>query len=136
MSERQPGSAERGTLSTMSHPGSPPLLVACLCAAWCGACRDYRAVFDKQAAESASAAELIWVDIEDHDEVLGHIDIQDFPTLVVLRGDEPLFFGPVLPHAQTLARMLRGAAAGELEPIDPAPLDGLPQRLREFAAGD
>ena len=48
--------------------------------------------------------------------------------------NEPLFFGPVMPHAQTLARMLRSAAAGELAPIDPAPLQGLPERLRDFAA--
>ncbi|HMC16944.1 MAG TPA: thioredoxin family protein [Albitalea sp.] len=118
----------------MSDVSSQPLLIACLCAAWCGACRDYRAVFDKQAQQSAGAAELVWVDIEDHDEVLGHLDIQDFPTLAVLRGNEPLFFGPVMPHAQTLSRMLRSAAAGELAPIDPAPLQGLPQRLRDFAA--
>jgi thioredoxin-like negative regulator of GroEL len=120
---------------TPADSSAQPLLVACLCAAWCGACRDYRAVFDTQAQASAGVAEFVWVDIEDHDEVLGHLDIQDFPTLAVLRGDEPLFFGPVMPHAQTLARLLRGAAAGELAPVDAAPLQGLPQRLREFAAG-
>jgi thioredoxin-like negative regulator of GroEL len=114
-------------------PAPDPLLVACLCAAWCTACRDYRTVFDKQARESAATARLVWVDIEDHDDVLGAIDIQDFPTLVVLRGEEPVFFGPVMPHAQTLSRLLRSAAEGELAAIDAGPLDGLPQRLREFA---
>ena len=120
----------------MSESQAPSLLVACLCAAWCGACRDYRPVFDEQAQQFSAEADFIWVDIEDHDEVLGQLDIQDFPTLVVLRGGQPVFFGPVMPHAQTLARMVRSASAGELAAVDEDELDGLPDRLRAFAAAN
>ena len=119
----------------VSPPMPPPVLVACLCAAWCGACRDYRALFDAQAAHAGDGARFVWVDIEDDEAALGDVDVLDFPTLLVARGDAALFFGPVMPHAQTLARVLRSAVDGELAPIPAEALDGLPQRLIDFARG-
>lgn len=112
----------------------PPLLVACLCAEWCGTCRDYRPIFEGAAREAA--ADLRWVDIEDHDEVLGDLDVENFPTLLIARGDEVLFCGTVLPHAGTLTRMLQSAAAGELR-TPPAPgTAGLPARVRALGRLD
>jgi thioredoxin-like negative regulator of GroEL len=109
---------------------TPPLLVACLCAAWCGTCRDYRPLLEALGRERAEQVEIAWVDIEDHDEVPGPLDIEDFPTLLIARGDEVLFFGTVLPHAQTLKRMVQSALDGDLPPVDDADLDGLPARVR------
>ena len=40
-------------------------LVACLCAAWCGTCTEYRAAFDA-AARQHPEARFAWIDIEDH----------------------------------------------------------------------
>jgi hypothetical protein len=111
----------------------PDLLVACLCAQWCGSCRDYRALFQRQ-AESQPGARWLWVDIEDQAEVLGDIDIDDFPTLCILRGSELLFFGSVTPHVQTLQRLVRSAAQGELAPLADAPLIALAERLRRLGA--
>ncbi len=92
-------------------------LVACLCAAWCGTCRDYRAVFDAVAAGFPDH-EFVWVDIEDEsalfDDIDLDLDIETFPTVAVVhRGSALRFFGPVLPQAGALARIVeasRGAA--------------------------
>jgi thioredoxin 1 len=107
---------------------APALLVACLCAEWCGTCREYEALFEAQAQRLD--ARFVWVDIEDHDEVLGPLDVDNFPTLLIARGDEVLFFGTVTPHAQTLLRLVETAARGEFEVIDDAQLAGLPARVR------
>ena len=48
-----------------------------------------------------------WVDVEDDDELLGDLDIETFPTLLVTVKGQPRFFGPVLPGEETLRRLLR-----------------------------
>jgi thiol-disulfide isomerase/thioredoxin len=88
-------------------------LVACLCADWCGTCREYRATFEAGAREHPSAR-FVWVDIEDHADALGDLDIENFPTLLIARGDEPRFLGTLLPHAATLTRTLEAAAEAPL----------------------
>lgn len=89
-----------------------PLLVACLCAAWCRTCDAYRATF-AQVARSHPGARFVWVDIEDHSDALGEMpDIDNFPTLAILQGDDVRFFGPLTPHAATLERLV--ATAGTL----------------------
>ena len=107
-----------------------PLLVAGLCAQWCGTCRDYLPLFEQQAQRFTSTARFVWIDIEDHAEVLGAIDVEDFPTLLIARGDEVLFFGTVTPHANTLGRLVQSAADGDLKPLSDPDLAGLPQRVR------
>ena len=114
----------------MHAPDSTPLLVAGLCAQWCGTCRDWRAVFDAQADAHAGRADFAWVDVEDHDEVMGSIDVENFPTLMIARGDDVLFFGTITPHAQTLARLVQSALQGDLKPVEDDEVDGLPQRVR------
>jgi thioredoxin-like negative regulator of GroEL len=80
--------------------------VICLCAEWCDTCREYRRLFEQRAARAADALHL-WVDIEDEADVLGDLDIETFPTLLVLHGHQPRFFGPVLPQIEVIDGMLR-----------------------------
>jgi thioredoxin 1 len=117
----------------MSAP--EPLLIACLCAAWCGTCREYEPLFDSVRAEHPDA-QFAWVDIEDNDEVLGPIDVENFPTLLIARGDTPLFFGTVLPHVQTLSRLVQSAAEGNLPGVREAGLEGMPARIRALPSHD
>lgn len=87
------------------RPGAPAAVV-CLCAAWCGTCGDYRAVFD-QAAAAHPRTVFRWLDIEDEADLLGDADVETFPTLLV--GDSTArvrFAGPVLPQAGQLTRLL------------------------------
>jgi thiol-disulfide isomerase/thioredoxin len=115
-----------------------PLLVACLCAQWCGTCRDYRAVFDALAADMrdeslrAGSAPLrfVWVDIEDQADALGEVDVEDFPTLLVARDDAVLFFGPLPPQPGTLARLVRSALDGALAAVGDGRHAGLAARVR------
>lgn len=79
-------------------------LVACLCAAWCDTCVAYRAGFDALAARFPQA-EFRWVDVEE-DEALSDMDVDNFPTILVRRGEETLFNGVLLPHHEHLQRLL------------------------------
>jgi thiol-disulfide isomerase/thioredoxin len=105
------------------------LRVVCLCAAWCGVCRDYRATFDAAAAETP--ARFAWIDIEDDAELLDDVDVENFPTLLIAKGERTLFFGTITPQPAMLARLLQSARAGELAaPADVPEVDALVGRLR------
>ena len=96
----------------------PTWWVACLCAAWCGVCRDWLPLFTAQARDRP-AMHFAWVDVEDEDDAMGEVDIETFPTLLVARGGEPLFLGPVPPSGAGLDRLLAALQA------QPGPRPGL-----------
>ena len=86
------------------------LWVVCLCAEWCGACREYRPLFES-VARGHPGLRFAWVDVEDHAELADDFDVETFPTLLVAGDEGTRFIGPLLPHAETLSRML-----GALQP--------------------
>jgi thiol-disulfide isomerase/thioredoxin len=90
-----------------SNAGAPLRRVVCLCAQWCDTCRDYRAVFDTVGAAHAQL-EFVWVDIEDQSDLVGDVEVETFPTLLIADGPALRFFGPLTPQPQTLARLLEG----------------------------
>ena len=98
------------------------LLVACLCAGWCTTCDAYRPVLADVAAQHPGMR-FAWIDIEDDADALGNdaLDIETFPTLMVLRGGRPLFHGTLLPHAGTLQRLLDSLLAGSTAAGSPVP---------------
>ena len=107
-------------------------LVACLCAEWCGSCREYRATFAALAAQFAGSAEFAWVDVEDEADALADLDVENFPTLLLADAAGPRFLGPVTPQAATAERLIRGVLAGELDVTD----DGaVAERVRALLAG-
>ncbi len=113
-------------------------LVACLCAAWCGSCRDYRPLFDALAAQFAGQADFRWVDIEDEADRLGDLDVENFPTLLIAIGDTVRFLGAVAPQTATAARLIRSALDGEAGAYSHAaaatgPFADLPARIRALA---
>ncbi len=80
-------------------------LVICLCAEWCGTCRDYRPGFEGLARQFPGAR-FLYLDIEDHADEMGDLDVENFPTLLIKRQDLVLFYGTMLPHLNYLQRMI------------------------------
>lgn len=116
-----------------------PLLVACLCAQWCRTCDAYRDTLlavraALQSAMPDTPLRFMWIDIEDESELVGDLDIEDFPTLLVAREERVLFFGTVTPHARTLERLVRSTLKDEAGAHAQAPdVLALPARLRAHA---
>lgn len=81
-------------------------VVACLCAAWCDTCNSYRNTFDDLAARHPDK-HFVWIDIEDRADLVGDIDVENFPTLLIQRSDMVAFFGTVLPDARLADRLIR-----------------------------
>lgn len=79
--------------------------VIALCAEWCNVCREWRTVFNETAAARPDL-NFAWVDIEDEADAMGDVDIETFPTVLIGRGAEALFLGPIQPSAAQLARLL------------------------------
>lgn len=104
------------TLTPDNHDAMAALLagerwiVACLCAAWCGTCGSYRATFDALAARHPDKL-FVWVDIEDNADVVGDLDVENFPTLLLQRGDTVAFFGTMLPDGAIADRLVQSQAA-------------------------
>lgn len=97
------------------------LTVVCLCADWCTTCQGYRAIFDQQAGQRPDDR-FVWLDIEDHAEALGSLDIVNFPTILIrLPQGEVAFAGTVLPQGDALRRLCLAAENGTLQP--PADLE-------------
>ncbi|WP_305824670.1 thioredoxin family protein [Massilia brevitalea] len=94
-------------------------VVACLCAAWCGTCGGYRAAFEGIAARHPDKV-FVWIDIEDQADVVGDLDVDNFPTLLVQRDDTVAFFGTMLPDPAVAERLL--TAQAELPPAELARL--------------
>lgn len=113
-------------------------LVACLCAAWCGACREYKPTFDALAQRFGETADFAWIDVEDESDALGDPDIENFPTLLISAGNATLFFGPVTPQAQTAERLVQSAVAGDLSalPEEESDTAGLARKVRHLARGE
>lgn len=106
-------------------------LVACLCADWCGSCRDYRATFE-QVAQERPEWRFTWVDIEDESDALSafDLDIESFPTVLIARDGELRFLGALLPHAATLARTLDAARHAGLQASTPGQHERLVAQVR------
>ena len=111
--------------------------MACLCARWCGTCSSYEAVFAACGAAYGARVQPLWVDIEDEADLIGSIDVENFPTLLLARDGEMLFFGTITPHPQTLSRLVASALAGDLKAGNTdkdTEAAALPDRLRSWAA--
>jgi thioredoxin-like negative regulator of GroEL len=104
-------------------------IVACLCAAWCGTCGGYRAAFESLAARHPDKT-FVWIDIEDQADVVGDLDVDNFPTLLLQQGDTVAFFGTMLPDALLAERLVQAQA--ELPPEELARLAQSSQERRDW----
>jgi thioredoxin-like negative regulator of GroEL len=84
--------------------------VVCLCAGWCGVCREWQPAF-AQLAAAHPGVRFAWVDVEDEAEAMGELDIETFPTVLVAQEGQVRFMGPVVPAAAQLSRLLASLQA-------------------------
>lgn len=106
-------------MDSSSAPDQPTWWVVCLCAAWCGVCREWQPTFAAQ-ARAHPHLRFAWVDVEDEDEAMGDVDIETFPTLLVARGEQVLYLAPIPPFARQFQSLLASLQA------QPQPAPGLP----------
>lgn len=84
-------------------------VIACLCAAWCDSCRQYQPAFAALAQRHPDKC-LVWIDIEDQADLVGDIEVENFPTLLIQRADTIAFFGSVTPDARVADRLIAALA--------------------------
>jgi thiol-disulfide isomerase/thioredoxin len=109
--------------------------IACLCAAWCRLCDEYRPMLQALAAEFTRAgvrAHWHWIDIEDEADLVGELDVETFPTLVIADDTQVRFAGPVTPQRETLQRLLRATV---LEARPGAAWPAADASIQDFALG-
>jgi thioredoxin 1 len=85
-------------------------IVVCLCAAWCDVCSHYQPGFEQLASRHPDK-HFVWIDIEDQADVVGDLDVENFPTLLIQRADTVAFFGTVQPEPQQADRLLLAQTA-------------------------
>ncbi len=113
---------------TLADSPSGGRLVVAFCAAWCNTCDDFRKTFDSLAA-TRRGMRFRWLDIEDDADLVGDIDIENFPTVAVFDDDRLLHFGVSLPQRAIVARLLDSLDASSCAITGHEAVTGLPQRL-------
>lgn len=118
----------------MTEPNLSPgasLDIICLCAQWCGTCHDYASRF-RQIEKAYPQVRFRWIDIEDQAGLVDPVEVENFPTLLIARGGKPIFFGAVLPHIETLERLVRNSLSEDnARALDNPALSDLMARLRQ-----
>lgn len=85
-------------------------LALCFCAAWCDACKTYKPKLEVLASQHPNIC-FVWIDIEDHPDLLGDEDVENFPTVGIIEGGSVRFMGTLLPHIEHLERLLEAMHA-------------------------
>lgn len=103
-----PGLYARATMNPSRQSETPSLHVICLCASWCGVCRDFAATYHAL-VQTHSQVQFLWLDIEDEADLIDDMEVENFPTLLLGVDGQAVFHGPVLPHLPGLTRLVREA---------------------------
>ena len=80
-------------------------VIVCFCAAWCRTCQGFEPQVDALAKKYPQHA-FIWVDVEEHENLLIDEDIEDFPSVLIQNKKGTLYYGPLLPFAEHIERLL------------------------------
>ena len=86
--------------------------VCCLCAAWCDVCTGFRERFEQLAIQHPDIV-LLWIDIEDRADMVEEFDVDNFPTLLMQRGDAIFFYGTIEPDAAGISRLITSQIRAE-----------------------
>lgn len=81
-------------------------LFVCFCAGWCNSCREYLPQL-KKLAKARKDVHFIWVDIEEHADMLGDLDIYKFPSILIQYDNTVAFYSCIHPDAALSERVLQ-----------------------------
>ena len=102
--------------------------ICCLCAAWCDVCTAFRERFDLLASQHPDKL-MLWIDIEDRADLVDEFDVEDFPTLLIQRGEEVFFYGAIEPDLGTINRLIGSQTRASAVSQTSAPAHGLRAKL-------
>lgn len=114
-----------------SHPQPPAsagIWVICLCADWCHICRQMQSTLANERL-LPSVVRWLWVDIEEHADLLGDLEVEIFPTYLIGRLDEVLLYAPGPTQSEAILSYVIPYATGRMPA---APVSRLVQQA--FAA--
>lgn len=109
-----------------------PWLVVGLCAAWCNTCGTFFDDFEALATTRPDAT-FVWLDIEDDAEIVGDIDVDNFPTIAVYRHGRLVHFGVSLPQIGLVRLVLSALDQRSATVAAGAAVTALPARLAAVA---
>ncbi len=110
---------------------SVPVLVD-FWAPWCGPCKQLTPTLEKAVKAAKGRVKLVKMNIDEHPQIAGQLNVQSIPTVFVFAGGQPVdgFMGAV-PESQINALIDKVAGAAEPSSEDEA----LAEADRLFAAG-
>ena len=112
----------------------PQLTVYCLCAAWCRTCDAYAPVFRSLEQRWPQQVRWVWVDIEEQADAMGDVDVDNFPSLMMVDVQGVVFFGPVLPHTDVACRLIECLLQSHASALPSGALQQLAARLAHIHA--
>ena len=105
----------------LQQPLNADLWVICLCAQWCHICRQMHAALADD-HRLPSMARWLWVDIEEHADQLGDLEVETFPTYLIGRRDEVLLYAPGPTQPEAIFSFLLPYARGRIAPVQASSL--------------
>ena len=71
---------------------------------------------------------MLWIDIEDEAEVVDAYDVENFPTLLIQRGDHTAFYGSIEADVGMAHRLVQAHTRSEanVRPFEAAPVSAPP----------
>ena len=109
------------------------VVVACLCAAWCDVCNAYLPKFTALSQQYPEVL-FLWIDIEDQAALVGDLDIDNFPTLLIQHREVVTFFGTMQPDTLQLKRIIQSQLEQSAEQLQAQANSGELQRSWQAVA--
>lgn len=91
-------------------------LVACLCADWCDVCKAYQPKFEAL-ANTYPALLFLWIDIEDQAALVDHLEVDNFPTMLIQQQDIVSFYGAIQSDPNKLKRQIDNLISQSLQQL-------------------